>query len=317
MSPTVELVLDCGCDLGEGPIWDTRTQTLYFVDINRNCIHSYVPSTKSHNVIKLGEPVGAVALTSDPSILLAATRSSISTINLLDGGQLNVLASVPESHGTDAAYRFNDGKVVPQTGCFIVGRMHSDWRRGLHGRLYCLEPASNAHGNSLQPQLREILETVDIGLPNGMAWSADGQTCFFVDSAAETITAYNVDASGAPTVGSKALPRVISHTPSQHAHVPDGMTIDSNGNLWVVYGDSGAVTCIDPVNGNILTRVELPIKRPTSCCFGGSNLDELYVTTRIETGPKASPHHGGLFKICIPGVTGQKTGNQDILFTLP
>lgn len=304
MSPTVELVLDCGCDLGEGPIWDSRTQTLYFVDINRSSIHTYVPSTKLHNVIKLDEPVGAVALTSDPSILLAATRSSISTVNLKPQPGADhvgtLLASVPPSHGTEGAYRFNDGKVAPRTGCFIVGRMHSDWRRGQRGRLYCLEPASS--GNLNKPQLKEILETVDIGLPNGLAWSDDGGTCFFVDSAAETVTAYDVDASGAPTIDHGA-PRVVSHIDSQHSHVPDGMTIDSNGNLWVVYGESGAVTCID-INGKELHRIHLPIKRPTSCCFGGPNFEDLYVTTRIEAGSEASPNHGGLFKVSIPGVTG-------------
>jgi sugar lactone lactonase YvrE len=82
------------------------------------------------------------------------------------------------------------------------------------------------------------------------------------------------------------------------------MTIDTEGNLWIAFGESGCIVCISSQTGEELQRIELPVKRPTSCAFGGKDLAELYVTTRVETGEGASEHHGGLFVIKNLGVCG-------------
>eukprot|EP00887_Chlorella_sp_A99_P003203 scaffold9.g3203.t1 len=123
------VAVDSGCDLGESPVWDERTSTLYFVDINAKRVHVFRPADGSHRTLQLAEPVGCVALTSDPGRLLAALQHDVVE---------RVLATVPESHGRESM-RFNDGKVSPQ-GTLVVGRMHAKWREGQRGRLYRLDP---------------------------------------------------------------------------------------------------------------------------------------------------------------------------------
>ncbi|KAG7668717.1 hypothetical protein Ndes2526B_g03657 [Nannochloris sp. 'desiccata'] len=312
MERTVELALDCHCDLGEGPIFDDRLSILYFVDINRNTIHAYNTETNAHETLELSEPVGAVALTTDKDLLLAATRRHILLVRFWKGaeqerGVIRTIAEVPESHGIDNM-RFNDAKATPQ-GAFLAGRMHGNWRQPSNrGSLYKLAPGSPS-------DLEIVLTPEDVGLPNGIAWSQDGKTCYFVDSAEETITAYATDTNGIPLTRSHgatdanstsipAPPREISRKTTGHKHVPDGMTIDCNGKLWVVLGESGSVVQIDPATGDELQKITLPVKRPTSCGFGGPELEWLYVTTRVESGEGASEHHGGLFRVRIDGVKG-------------
>ena len=93
--------------------------------------------------------------------------------------------------------------------------------------------------------------------------------------------------------------------------VLDGMTIDSKGNLWIAHGEGSAIVCYNPTTGKELQRVELPVKRPTSCTFGGKDLKTLYITTRhegrhLEKGEEASENWGGLFSVEIEGVKGAR-----------
>ena len=94
---------------------------------------------------------------------------------------------------------------------------------------------------------------------------------YFVDSGTETIVACDTDAQGVPRRGPDGalLQRTVSDRPTGHKHVPDGMTIDAEGNLWVALGESGAVVCYDAGSGAELRRVALPVQRPTACTFGG------------------------------------------------
>lgn len=98
--------------------------------------------------------------------------------------------------------------------------------------------------------------------------------------------------------------REVARLPTSHAHVPDGMAIDANGNLWVAMGESSKIVCYSAATGEALQEVTLPVKRPTSCIFGGPGLEEMYVVTRVESGDAASEHHGGIFRVKIPGVRG-------------
>ena len=91
----------------------------------------------------------------------------------------------------------------------------------------------------------------------------------------------------------------------------DGMTIDSKGNLWIAHGEGGAIVCYNPSTGKEIQRVELPVRRPTSCTFGGPDLKTLYITTRhegrhLDEGEEASENWGGLFSVEIPGVIGAR-----------
>ena len=164
--------------------------------------------------------------------------------------------------------------------------------------------ADNA-GGIVQPEAAATVTTVlaDARLPNGMTWTADGRTMFWIDSATNNVDAFDFDAAN----GSLSNRRVVIRCPRQGAGVfgavagiPDGMTIDAAGRLWVVLGESGCVVQYDPATARQLSAVALPVKRPTACTFGGADLSELFVTTRED----GSAHAGSLFRVRIPGVRG-------------
>ncbi|GAB4813394.1 hypothetical protein N2152v2_000440 [Parachlorella kessleri] len=278
--PTCTLALDAKCNLGESPVWDDRTGTVYFVDINENTIHAFRPEDGTHQKIVMSEHVATIVPTSDPKILLAALSRDIVEVDVAKEDM-----------------RFNDGKVSPQ-GVLVVGRMHSKWRDGKAGRLYRLDPGSS--------ELVEVMGPSEVHLPNGIAWDEGKGIIYYIDSGAETVVAYKADGQGLPVRGpdGKLQGRTLVTVNSGHATVPDGMTIDTDGNLWVALGESGCVVCYSAETGEELRRVRLPVQRPTACTFGGPELQHLYVTTRVESGEGASPHHGGLFQVDIPGVRG-------------
>lgn len=307
---SVSLQLDAQCNLGESPVYDSRNNILYFVDINANAIHAVDltlsqeqqgnagKTSRAHFVYHLDEPVGCVFLTTDPGRVGVATRRRILLVSL--GNTENVpteeVGILPEGEGNEPGMRFNDGKVVPGGTHLIVGHMDSKWREGRAGKLYAWSSSTRT--------FQDITPCGGIGLPNGMVWTKDG-ACLIVDSCAETITSYETDEQGIPK-GHEAdsIRRVVSNAPTGHAHVPDGMAADSHGNVWVALGESGCIVCYDSRSGEEIQRIKLPIKRPTSCNFGGPGLATLFVTTRVESGENASAHHGGLFAVTIPGVTG-------------
>lgn len=294
---SVSLFLDVHCNLGESPVYDTRNDVLYFVDINENEVHAVGCGQgveKSHKVYRLDEPVGCVFLTTDVHRVGVATTRRILLMNLGDCETVSIeeVGVLPEGIGKEPGMRFNDGKVVPRGTHLIVGHMDSKWREGNPGKLYAWSVSTK--------MFQDITPDGGIGLPNGMVWTKDATVFMIVDSCAETITSYKTNNDGIP----RSREQVISSAPTGHAHVPDGMTLDSHGNLWVALGESGSVVCYDGKSGKELQRILLPIRRPTSCNFGGPGLETLFVTSRVETGDNASPNHGGVFAVNIPEVSG-------------
>lgn len=298
----VSLFVDSHCTLGESPVYDSRNNILYFVDINENAVHAveYLESGRAgtHKVYGLDEPVGCVFLTTDVGRVGVATRRRILLVSLTREEEEHVsteeVGVLPDGVGDDPNMRFNDGKVVPGGTHLVVGHMDSKWRDGNPGKLYSWCASTK--------MFQDITPPSGIGLPNGMVWTRDGSVCTLVDSCAESITAYETDDDGVPIPTRDG--RVIRASPTSHAHVPDGMTVDSQGNLWVALGESGSVVCYDGTSGQEIQRICLPVARPTSCNFGGPGLDTLFVTSRVETGDNASPHHGGVFAVKIPGIVG-------------
>jgi len=129
---------------------------------------------------------------------------------------------------------------------------------------------------------------------------------YWIDSASNAVDAFTFDGAS----GELSNRRVVVRCPRQGAGVhgsvggiPDGMTIDASGKLWVVLGESGSVVQYDPATGREITALKLPVQRPTACTFGGADLSQLFITTR-EEGAKGSSNAGSLFKVQIPGVRG-------------
>ncbi|GAQ90022.1 hypothetical protein KFL_005900080 [Klebsormidium nitens] len=285
----VELALDSKCILGECPISEASGK-VHFVDINKKLIHTLDPSSDDHEIIETPEFVGCIVPRAGKG-LLAGLQHTIVHVDTMVSKLGDVVARVPEGNAKEH-FRFNDGKVDP-AGRFWVGHMNLHWRDPTvaKGKLYCLDPAKKDDGL--------VVKLNDTVLSNGLCWSSDKRSFFWVDTSLQKAYHFDYDLES----GDISNQKVCVDVPEDFG-LPDGMTIDSNDKLWIAIGESGHVAQYDPETGKELQRVKLPVKRPTSLEFGGKDLSELYVTTREEPGKNPSPHAGGLFRAHIPGVKG-------------
>ena len=278
VAPEPELVLDTRAELGEGPVWHAATGTLYWVDLFAGIVHHYQPASGLAGQVDVGEFVGCV-VPRERGGLLAATTSGIYHLDPIGGVKTRVSdieADRPETH-------FNDGKVDP-AGRFWFGSIAIDRSTDTRGDLY-----------SLEPDLTVTRRRGGIDNTNGMDWSPDGRTMYYVDSLTRQVTAFDYEAAG----GDITNPRPVVTLP-EDSGVPDGMTVALDGTLWVAHWGGGRVTRWHPVTGALIQTIPVPANLTTSCAFAGPGLDQLYITTARyqESGPSlaAQPLAGGVFR---------------------
>ena len=242
-------------DLGESPVWDANTGLLYFVDITQGQIKALTPQARLSTVYQSTARIGALAL-SDHGNLIFTENSRVTLLDTKTGTISRHSNSVEEA----TSYRFNDGACDPQ-GRFVTGLM-DEARSGKTGALYRYDG-----------ELRAQKIHAGMSLPNGLAWSADGKTLFFVDSVACSI--FKADYS----LANDELTAVslFAQTPAELGR-PDGIALDQAGGLWVCQFNGACLLHYDN-KGQLIDRVAMPVPRPTSCCFGGPDLDTLFITT--------------------------------------
>ncbi|MFM7027611.1 MAG: SMP-30/gluconolactonase/LRE family protein [Chakrabartia sp.] len=277
-----EAALACANILGEGPVWVARETALYWVDILKPAIWRL--SLVDHVADHWTPPFRISALVPRRSGGLAgAGDAGFLTLSLADN--LYEVFDHPE-HGL-TGNRFNDGG-VDTTGAFWIGSMDGD------------EKADS--GNLYRVTADHRWERIGSGfrVPNGPAFSPDGQAAYLADSPRGLIYRYQLEADG----------RILGRTEFLHCAAsqgfPDGMATDANGCLWVTFWDGSCVRCFNP-DGALLRQIDLPVSRPTSCAFGGAALDQLFITS-ARTGLSdlqlaAEPEAGALF-VVDPGVHG-------------
>ena len=257
---TIELAGNHVAQWGEGPIW--WQGRLFYVDIERHLVLQYDPITKEDKNWNLSSSVGRVGTVVPRSRggLVVAGDTGLHFHDTTTGTTTPI--TNPETDKPDN--RFNDGKCSPD-GRFFAGTISLVKNTG-DATLYRLDPDLSLH-------------TAHSGVTNsnGIAWSADNSTCYYIDTPRQEVIAFDYS----PKTGSLGNERVAFST-SHISASPDGMTIDSNGNLWIAFCHGACVICYDPTTGKKLHRVELPCLETTACAFGGENLDELYVTTGIH-----------------------------------
>ena len=262
---------------GEGPVW--WQGGLYYVDIEGHQVHRYDPADGSEKSWDVGERVGTVVPRESGGLVIAGDHG----ISLLDTetGALTRIAD-PEQDLPDN--RFNDGKCSPD-GRFFAGTISLVKKTG-SAKLYRLDPDFTLH-EAFGPVTNS----------NGIVWSADGKTVFYIDTPRKEVLAFDYEEGHL-----RNLRSVIStaHLDSS----PDGMAIDAAGNLWIAFCHGGCVICFSPESGAELRRIELPCLETTACAFGGPDLVDLYVTTGIHKSV-AEEHAGKLFVIRGLAVTGQ------------
>lgn len=279
-----ELILDARADLGEGPAWDASRGLLYWVDIHTGHLHTYDPSEEIDHWVNVGESLGCVAprpvsLQTRGTSLVIALNSGFMTFNL-PSARLVFLAN-PEPHLT--GNRFNDGKCDP-AGRFLAGTM-DDAEKEASGSLYSYSPDGT---------LKTLLTGVRIS--NGLTWSPDYQTFYYIDTPTRQVTAFDYDLG----TGNIANPRPVVNVPPKLGW-PDGMTSDAEGMLWVALWGGAKLTRWNPATGQLLEAIPVPAMNVTSCVFGGPDLTDLYITS-ARKGMSAEqqakyPLSGGLFRI--------------------
>ncbi|MEO6633503.1 MAG: SMP-30/gluconolactonase/LRE family protein, partial [Mucilaginibacter sp.] len=222
----VEIAVNHSCFLGEGPIWDAKTNTLFWVDILAGDIHEFNPKTNSHKTIHTHQMIGAVTLCTNCD-LLAALKTGLAKIDR----QTHEISIIAHPEPGLPANRFNDGKCDP-AGRFWIGTMAVDETPNA-GSLYMLD--SNHH-------ITKKVEGTTIS--NGMAWSADNSTFYYIDTPTQTIVAYDFDKED----GSISNKRTAFKIDEKEGH-PDGMTIDDEGMLWVAHWNGWQVSRWNPITG--------------------------------------------------------------------
>ena len=275
---SAELVLDARADLGEGPLWDARTGELLWVDIMVGQIHRFDPESGTDRAYDVGQPVSA--------IVPRAAGGYVVTLRdgfaLWDGETTTLVAPVEPSR---REIRMNDGACDSQ-GRFWAGTMHIEYRRG-EGALYRLDESRTA----------EVLLS-GVTISNGIAWSLDETTMYYVDTPTQTIDAFDFDPETGAITDRRLLVKIDAEAGS-----PDGLVVDAEGCIWVALWDGWAVRRYSP-EGKHLGTIAVPCARVTKPAFGGPDLADMFITTASPERPNPSqPYAGGLFH-ARPGVRG-------------
>jgi sugar lactone lactonase YvrE len=270
--------------LGEGPLWHPKENRLYWTDILSGDLYQTNSELSSYQRYHFPFKIGAFAFTKDGGFILARDKGFYDLKDLQSKPTLiwNPLL------GRDAV-RLNDGKVDP-SGRFWAGSMDI---RNQNGALYRLDPDGIK---------RIMLE--NIGISNGLGWSPDHKQMYYTDSLQYTIYRFDYELKTGAITHKESfiqLPR------DDKEIVPDGLCVDAEGNIWSAQWNGWQVVKYDP-QGNPLAIVQVPAQRVTSCCFGGKNLDILFITTsRSEFSEEElinQPHAGDIFK-CKVDTQGQ------------
>jgi len=249
-----------------------------YVDIEGHRVISFDPARGQERIWEVGQRVGTVVPRKSGGLVIAGDNG----FAFLDeaSGEVTAIAD-PESEKSDN--RFNDGKCAPD-GHFFAGTISLVKKEG-DADLYRLSPeleVSKAYG--------------PVTNSNGIVWSADGTTCYYIDTPTKRVLAFDYEG------GLLTNPRTVVAMTHLEAS-PDGMAIDENGHLWIAFCHGACVTSFDPVSGYEEERIELPCLETTACAFGGPDLSDLYVTTGVHKTEKEE-HAGQLFVIKGLGVKG-------------
>lgn len=259
-----ELMVFCSLDslLAEGPLWHTERQSLFWIDI-LNCSlyekNSYDRSSGYTNMWQLPEMASAMALDkNDSNLIWLVTDKSFGVFNLQNA---SYTPKVTLLLGDDM--RSNDGGTDP-FGNFWFGSMQ---RNPLEckGSIY-----------KINSKLNLSCELSNIGIPNTLGWSQQGQKLYLSDSMLQKMFSYDCNAGALDQVSKKVF-LDLSNTDA----TPDGGAMDVNGNLWNAQWGGFCVKCYSS-SGNVLFKINLPVPQPTSCCFGGKNNETLFVTTACD-----------------------------------
>ena len=251
--------------LGECPLWDVRDQSLYWIDSKARLVRRLRGGV--HEEWATPSDVGSIALTRRGRIVLSLEDG----FHLLDPSTRTTRRLAEVVH-RGPSMRMNDGRTDRQ-GRFVAGSMVMG-RHDKDGAYYRLDRDGSA---------TELFD--GIALANATCFSPDGRTLYHADSFSDTVSAADYD----PATGAVGARRALFNT-RQHGSAPDGTTVDAQGNLWVALVQASKVGCFRP-DGELLHLLDVPTPYPTCPCFGGPDLDVLYVTSISNSGNLMRSEH--------------------------
>ncbi|KAL4716220.1 hypothetical protein ACJJTC_004714 [Scirpophaga incertulas] len=271
----------------ESPVWDMATHSLYFVDVHQQNVHRFSYATGKLYTKHIGHgQVNVVALVAGSQRLLVAVRASLylldwevegdAALRLLTAVDLGLPSNVINDGKPDSQGRFWAGTKGPQKGDEVSPDKAT---------LYSVE---QAHFTTPRVQLRPVT------ISNGLTWALNDTVFYYIDSPTQKVEAFDYDV----TTGDISRRRTILDI-TEYGYedvIPDGMTIDSDGHLWVALMFGGTVLHIDPDRRQVVDEYKLPVSRVTSLEWGGPNLDDLFVTTsRQAHDALTEPYAGAVF----------------------
>jgi len=290
-------ILDCHCSLGECILYDDLKNSVVWIDIEGKQFHSLQLESATHKVVDLPKMIGAFALRKEgePGIL-CAWEDGFQFYDVNAGKALGDLSVGEKVNPKGLPTRLNDGRVDPSGKRFICGGCYGDVE-GNFMKVFRVEVPEDSEGSGLvhEPIIDQVRVT------NSICWAPSGEMMYFADSATKTISKYNYK-QGVPS--NKQTVKVYD------VGVPDGSCTDSNGNIWNAVWRDGAgpsmVLCIDPNTSEIIHTVRMPdaTSQVTCCCFGGPNLDILFISTaHINRDRSKEPDAGSVYAVKL-GVKG-------------
>ncbi len=274
---TPEIAVATTSLLGEGPTWDAPRQRLLWLDVDGQEFHR-LDTAGSHTVVPLERRVSVVVPDVDGGLVAVA---GLDIVRIDESGRIgDTIATLPP----DGEGLANDARCDP-VGRLWVGTVDRSGEK--RGGLFCVSDDGSIE------QVRG-----GIALSNGVDWSPDGRTCYYVDSLAHCVETIHLGADGLPT-HSEPLVNVDA--------IPDGLSVDAEGAVWVALWDGGAVHRYTP-DGRLDRVVDVPGGFITSCAFGGPDLTTLFITSARGGLPddqlQRQPNAGALFALDV-GVAGR------------
>lgn len=285
MGVEVEVAVGPGAVLGEGPLWDAGGGLLWWIDIPGQQLHRFDPASGTDEGRDLPWMPGTIALLPDGGLAVACPDGVVAWD--WDGGEGRRIATIEADLPGN---RCNDGK-PDAAGRLWVGTMAVSGE-GKAGSFYRVDPDGAVHH-----------QFDGVGISNGLGWSPDGATMYWIDTWAGGVEAFDFDA-GAGTIAGR---RRLLDIPSEHGY-PDGMCVDDDGNLWVAMYDGGAVRGFSPA-GELLEVIELPCRQVTCPAFGGADGRDLYITTgaqRFDEADRRDQPLAGATFVARPGPSGPR-----------
>jgi len=280
--------------LGEGPSWDAKNEILYWIDIRGGAIYAHKLGNPNDQVVAKAERVSSVVPRAKGGLALTLPHGFFTLAP-------NSTKFEPLSESIEAGMstnRFNDGK-CDLAGRYWAGTM-DDSERTASGSLYCIDQ---------DRKLRKVVTQVRVS--NGLGWSPDNQKMYYIDSPTKEVSSFDYSLRTGEISNRRTI---VDFAASNQPGVPDGMTVDTEGMLWVAHWGGSRVTRWNPDSGKLLDTIPIPAQETTSLCFAGRNLDELYITSARDglddKALAAQPLAGSLFFVK-PGVRGLPTNSYE------